>query len=143
MRKSGLSFLILRVGLGVVFLLFGIGKFRGDGWADTMRSMDFFKALPWSIDASISMSGFLEVATGAGLVLGAWTSFWALAAAAQLITILWLLVGLGIYEWRDIGLLAACLALFFCPEDFFSLDFLRRRGRREPSGGPPPPTRRG
>jgi uncharacterized membrane protein YphA (DoxX/SURF4 family) len=121
----------LRAGVGAVFLLFGIGKFLGDGWADTMRSMEFFKTLPWSVDVSISISGFLEIATGAGLVLGAWTSFWALAAAAQLIAILWLLAGLGIHEWRDIGLLAACLALFFRQEDFFSFDSLRRRVREE------------
>lgn len=32
--KNKLAFLIIRVSLGIVFLIFGIGKFKNDIWAE-------------------------------------------------------------------------------------------------------------
>lgn len=104
--------LILRCGLGLVFLIFGAGKFRGDEWADTMRSMEFFSYLPWSVDASIVAVGAIEVLTGIALIAGRYTRFFAGLAAAQLSAILILLYCYGIREVRDIGLLAMAWALF-------------------------------
>lgn len=103
--------LILRCGLGIVFLIFGVGKFRGDEWADTMRSMEFFSYLPWPVDASIISVGAFETLTGMALISGRYTRFFAGLAAAQLLAILILLYCYGIREVRDIGLLAMALAL--------------------------------
>ena len=108
-----ISFLLLRVGLGIVFLVFGIGKFRGDEWVDTMRAMEFFAHLPWNVDISIFLVGILEVVTALALVLGLSIRFFSLLAALELASILALLYFYGIREVRDIGLLASALALFF------------------------------
>ena len=122
-----LSFLVLRIGLGVVFLVFGIGKFRGDEWADTMRSMAFFAHLPWKVDTSVFLAGIAEVATGLALIFGLFIRFFSLLASLELATILVLLYFQGIHEVRDIGLLAGSLSFFLCPGDFFSLDALRHK----------------
>ena len=105
--------LILRTGLGLVFLIFGIGKFRSDEWADTMRSMEFFARLPWKVDVSIILAGISETITGLGLLSGRFVRFFAGLAALQLVVILILLYFSGIREIRDIGLLAMALALIF------------------------------
>lgn len=78
---------MIRVSLGLVFLLFGIGKLRGDVWAQTIRSMDFFLKLPWSVETSVMLIGSIEIVTGAALILGLCTRFFAACAAAQLLGI--------------------------------------------------------
>ena len=104
--KEKIGNCILRVTLGVVFLIFGIGKFQGDVWAETIKNMNFFLNLPWSTALSVLMIGYLEVITGTFLILGVFTRFFALLAALQLIAILILL---KFSEIRDIGLLGAAL----------------------------------
>ncbi len=105
--------LILRVGLGIVFLIFGIGKFLGDEWADTMRSMGFFSYLPWSVDKSIILAGIFETLTGIWLISGKFVRIFSALAALQLVTIMILLSFQGIKEVRDIGLLCMAIALCF------------------------------
>ena len=110
--KHKISSLVLRLGLGIVFLFFGIGKFRGDEWADTMRSMGFFSHLPWKTDISIVLVGTIEAVTGIALISGVLLRFFSLLASLQLLFILILLHFYGIREVRDVGLLAAAIALF-------------------------------
>ena len=133
--RNKISYLILRVGLGCVFLFFGIGKFRGDEWADTMRSMGIFSHLPWNVDTSIILSGLVEVVTGLALILGLFVRFFSLAACFQLSAILVVLSVYGIKETRDFGLLAMAIALSLSYEDFLSLGsfFCRRKRHTGPS----------
>ncbi|MDD4909690.1 MAG: DoxX family protein [Candidatus Omnitrophica bacterium] len=104
--RAKIAYFILRTGLGVVFLIFGIGKFRGDIWAQTMVAMDFFRNLPWSAAVSVTAVGALETVTGICLIIGLFTRFFALLAALQLTAILILL---KFQEIRDVGLLGAAL----------------------------------
>ncbi len=108
------AFAIMRVTLGVVFLVFGIGKFRNDIWAQTMRNMSFFGWLPWSADVSVVLVGVMEVATGAGLILGLFTRVFAGVAAIQLAAILTLL---SFQETRDIGLFGAAVYMAIAGQD--------------------------
>ncbi len=55
--KNKLAFLAMRVTLGIVFLIFGIGKFRHDIWAETIKGMDFFLKLPWNVNISVVVIG--------------------------------------------------------------------------------------
>ncbi|MFO8008746.1 MAG: DoxX family protein [Candidatus Brocadiia bacterium] len=64
---------ITRITPGVAFLIFGIGKFRNDIWAQTMRNMVLFESLPWSADLSVVLIGAIELATAGGLILGLFT----------------------------------------------------------------------
>ncbi len=116
--KNKIAFLILRLTLGIVFLIFGIGKFANDGWAQTIRSMDFFLKLPWDVDLSVFLIGIMEVSTGIALITGLFTRFFALLAALQLCMILILL---KFEEIRDIGLLGAAIFTAIVSDDFFSL----------------------
>ena len=63
---------MLRLGPGGVFLLFGTGKFQNDIWAQTIRNMAFFEAMPWTTDTSVVLAGILELVVAAGLILGIW-----------------------------------------------------------------------
>ncbi len=111
--------LILRSSLGFVFLYFGIGKFSGDLWAQTMASMEFFRGLPWSVAVSVKSVGALEVLTGSFLILGVWTRAAALIAAVQLSGILILL---DFQEVRDIGLLGMSMYLIVAGDETWGLN---------------------
>lgn len=113
-----ITFLIMRISLGVVFLLFGIGKFQNDVWAHTMRHMDFFLKIPLSVDISIVLIGASEIVIGACLITGVFRRFFAGLAAIELLGIL---VLLNFGEIRDIGLLGLALYLAVAKNDFFSL----------------------
>lgn len=116
--KNRFAFLILRLSLGLVFLIFGIGKFRNDAWAQTIRNMDFFLRLPWDIGVSVFLIGLTETVTGLALITGLLTRFFAVMAALQLSAIL---VLLNFQETRDIGLLGAAIYIAVVNDCFFSI----------------------
>jgi len=120
MRRK-LAWFILRVSLGAVFLIFGIGKFRNDIWAQTMRTMDFFQRLPWNVDTSIILAGITEVIIGICLILGFLSRFAAAVAVLMLVSILWLF---SFQEIRDFGLLGAAACLMITPEVSWGIDWL-------------------
>ena len=127
--KNKIAFTILRVGLGVVFLIFGIGKFQGDIWAETIKGMEIFQSLPWSVDITVLLIGASEVATGTFLILGIFTRLFAAVASLQLITILFLL---QFQEIRDIGLLAAAVYMALARNKSIELDqFFNRSCHKE------------
>ena len=126
--RHRVPFVIMRISTGIVFLLFGIGKFQNDIWAETMRSMSVFKALPPSAGFWIIAVGILELAVAAGLILGIFTRWAAGIAALQLIAILILL---RFQQTRDFGLLGAALYMMFAGHDFAGLGMLVRRNRKE------------
>jgi uncharacterized membrane protein YphA (DoxX/SURF4 family) len=106
--RNKIAYTILRITLAAVFLIFGIGKFRNDIWAQTIRQMGFFRALPWDTGISVFFIGLIETITGLALLAGIFTRFFAAVAAAQLAGIL---VLLNFQETRDIGLLGAAIYL--------------------------------
>ena len=126
MEKKNIAFLILRISLGVVFLLFGIGKFQNDIWAQTIKTMEFFVKLPWDVNISVILIGTMETITGLALITGLFTRFFAGLAALQLICILILL---KFEETRDIGLLGAAIYITIDKNNPFSLDSLLRNKR--------------
>lgn len=127
--KNKIAFLAMRVSLGMVFLIFGIGKFKNDIWAETIKNMDFFIRLPWDVNISVTLIGITEILTGAALMIGLFTRFFAVVAAAQLIGILFLL---KFQETRDIGILGMAIYMAIVGNDAFSLDRLWRKGKRRP-----------
>ena len=68
--KNKLAFLAMRVTLWIVFLIFGIGKFKNDIWAETIRTMDLFIRLPCNVNISVALVGITEILTGAALIIG-------------------------------------------------------------------------
>lgn len=128
-----LSTLILRIGLGLVFLLFGLGKFKGDAYAKTTKSLQIVKSLPISPDTTVLLIGSLEILIATLLLLGLYTRLASLLASLHLISIL-LIFGLtNIDILRDIGLLGAALSLFLTGSEFFCLDKLLRKPKKQPT----------
>lgn len=124
MKSNLFPSFILRIGLGIVFLIFGIGKFTGDIWAETIKAMPIFNSIPININTIVIIIGIMEVLTGLCLILGLFTRFFASLASLQLIMIL-ILLKFG--EVRDIGLLAAALSLAISGSRFLSIDNLRNK----------------
>jgi uncharacterized membrane protein YphA (DoxX/SURF4 family) len=123
--KDKIPLVILRVGVGLVFLAFGIGKFQNDYLARTLQSMGLFQALPWDVHISTNLIGLLELFTGFLLMLGWFGHLAAGLAVAQLTVILFLF---GFSEIRDLGLLGAAVCLFLTDDKTLSLDwFLAKR----------------
>jgi uncharacterized membrane protein YphA (DoxX/SURF4 family) len=122
--KHKIALLLLRFTLGAVFLIFGVGKFQNDIWAQTIRNMDLFQRLPWSLDLTVFLIGITETITGAGLIFGIFTRFFAAIAAVQLLGILILL---KFEETRDIGLRGAAIYLALVGDDTWGLGHILKR----------------
>lgn len=122
--KNKFTFLIIRISLGIVFLVFGIGKFKNDIWAETIKTMDFFLRLPWDVNISVVLIGVTEILTGIALIVGLFTRFFATLATAQLIGILILL---KFQETRDIGLLGMAIYIAIADNDSFGVDNLWKK----------------
>lgn len=122
--KNKIGLLLLRISLGIVFLIFGIGKFQNDIWAQTIRNMAVFESLPWSVDATVIMVGGLELVTAGALILGVFTRWFAALAALQLAVIL---VLLKFQQIRDIGLLGAAIYLTLGGSDWGGVGQLVRK----------------
>ncbi len=119
--KDKIAFTILRVSLGVVFLIFGIGKFQDDIWAQTIKSMEIFQELPWDVGITVFLIGVSEVVTGAFLILGVFTRLFSAIASLQLLVIL---VLLQFQEIRDIGLLGAAIYMALVRDESFGVKWI-------------------
>jgi len=125
--KNKFAFLIMRISLGLVFLLFGIGKFKNDIWAEAIRNMGFFINLPWDVNISVVLIGITEIFIGAALMIGLFTRFFAALAAVQLMGILILL---KFQEARDIGLLGMAIYMAVVSDNSFAVERLWRKDGR-------------
>ena len=117
-----IAYTVMRLCLGVVFLIFGVGKFQHDYWARTIETMDFFQHFPWPAAVSVILIGATEVATGVLLIVGLFTRMAAALSALQLTGILILL---NFSETRDIGLWGTALYLAISAGPSFGLDDYR------------------
>lgn len=122
--KGKIAFTILRVSLGVVFLVFGVGKFQDDIWAQTIKSMEIFQGLPWDVDVTVFLIGVSEVVTGTFLILGIFIRIFSTIASLQLGTILILL---QFQEIRDIGLLGMAIYMALVKEESFGFNRILTR----------------
>src|SRR3989338_6592120 len=96
--------LLARIGIGLVFILFGIGKLQGDVWAETMRQHPVMHMVPMPVDYQIYGIGLVEIIIGLCLLAGIYVRAVAMLAIAQLFVIFFIM---GIHEIRDIGLIGA------------------------------------
>jgi len=112
--KNKIAFIVLRVSLGAVFLIFGIGKFTGDYWARSMAAMPIVQSMPWPAQYSVWGLGALEALTAFLLISGIWLRPAAIAACLQLVVIL---IVLQFQEIRDIALLGAAIFLALKPRE--------------------------
>lgn len=126
--KNKIAFTILRISLGVVFLIFGIGKLQDDIWAQTIKSMEIFQGLPWDVSITVFLIGVSEITIGAFLTLGVFTRVFSAVASLQLLTILFLL---QFQEIRDIGLLGAAVFMALVESESFGVKWILNCGTNE------------
>jgi cytochrome c oxidase subunit 2 len=118
------AFFIMRISVGIVFLMFGVGKLSNDIWAQTIRAMDIFQHLPWDVNCTVVMIGISEIVTGTCLVIGLYARFFAAVAALQLAMIL---VLVKLQETRDIGLWGAAVYMALAGQGSWGMDeYLRK-----------------
>ncbi len=122
MNQKTLGLLLLRVGLGGVFLWFGIDKFIHPGiWVHYIPSW-FPMLIPVSI--FVLLMGIVETLVGLMLLAGFYTRIAAVIAALMLIPIM---MSLGYNEIgvRDFGLFLLALGLSFLGAGELSIDYRR------------------
>lgn len=122
MNKNTIGLLLLRIGLGGVFLWFGIDKFiHPDIWVHYIPS--WFPMLI-SVSIFVLLMGIVETLVGFMLLAGFYTRIAAVLAVLMLIPIM---ISLGYNEIgvRDFGLLLLAFGLAFLGPGELSIDFKR------------------
>ena len=110
--------LALRLGLAIVFLIFGADKFRAEEawiapWTDWMPPW-FIKILPVENQTFMYLLGAFEVFVGLSFLTG-YFIFWAALSASLFLASLPIFTGLDQYTVRDIGLLGGTISLLLFP----------------------------
>jgi len=126
---TALPVFIIRIGLGICFLLSGWDKISRESYA---KSMEFIFNVHWKDAAYGFYQPFLdtfvipnlefwafvvtwgELAIGVGFVLGVFTRAAALSAIFLGINILFAYGGLTVFRNADVGFMLGSLALFLC-----------------------------
>lgn len=123
-RNKKYASLIIRLGLALVFLWFGIDKFihtlNWIGWVPQwMQSL-----IPFSMNAFMYSQGVIETAIGVMLLIGFKVRVASLLASITIAGVLISLIGTGQAEImiRDAGLLAASLSLLLTGSSAWSFD---------------------
>ena len=121
MNTEKVAPLVLRVGVGIVFLYFGITKFtQPDVWINWINPKILYY-IPFTPHTFIYLQGALESLTGLMLIIGLLTRVFALIAFLIVAAIL-VSVGISDVTVRDIAILAAALSLALTKASFFSID---------------------
>lgn len=121
------SSVLLRIGLGSVFLYFGIYEklFRPDITRSVIENLNI--TIPISIGLFIFLFGLLELVVGSFLVLGLYTRVTAIVAALMIFGIILQMGYLNVP--RDPALLAMALSLVITGSNRFSIDRIRDKNR--------------
>lgn len=113
------SQLSLRIGLAAVFLWFGVNKFiQPQYWVDAWMpqwAQRIAQTMGMSATNAVFLIGIFEVLVAVSLVTGFFTRAFASAAIVFLLTVL-VANGLNEIVVRDIGLIAALVALVIWPQ---------------------------
>ena len=111
------STVILRLGLGIVLLWFGISTVSNtEQWSQLIPNW-----FPITATTTVLINGIYEIILGALLILGLFTRVVALLFAINLIMIISFL-GYGPSATRDFGLLFAAISLAMSGSKILSLD---------------------
>ncbi len=110
MDKENLGKLLLRLGLGIVFIWFGIDKFfRPELWTGWIPQF-LLELLFFDVNVFLYITGVFEVAAGALIAVGLFTRITAGICAAFLFLIVLTSIG-GEVLVRDIGLMFLALGI--------------------------------
>ena len=123
-----LSSFILRIGLAIIFLYFGLDKFIN--LEANINVIKTFSFIPINIKVFTISYGLVEILIASFLILGLFTKIIAIIASLMILTIFlafWFLLNDLII--RDIGLLTAAISLAITGSDFLSIDRIIKNTR--------------
>ena len=120
--------LILRLGLGFVFLWSGLSKFGLDNnaigvctnRAEAINFVSFYIWLPFDPELFVTIQAVGEIILGLAFILGWWVEL--AASAATLLLLSFFTIFEFSLVWKNIGLLAAVVALLGLPPGPARLD---------------------
>lgn len=105
------AFLVIQLGLAFVFLWTGVLIFRDTpSWAGILRGSWVARFLPMPPESAMRGTAVLDMVIGLWLLTGIFLWLSSLLAALHLVSVL-LVTGIFAPSYRDVGLLAAALAL--------------------------------
>ena len=119
---------VARLGIGAVFLWFGIDKFvhvsNWIGWVPEWM----VPLIPLSLTSFMYLQGFIEALCGTLLLIGYQVRLASMIAIITLLGVELAMIGTGQTETmlRDAGLLAASVSLFLTGSDCLSIDCWKR-----------------
>jgi uncharacterized membrane protein YphA (DoxX/SURF4 family) len=119
--------LILRIGLGGVFIYFGLSQIiNPERWTALLPEFvsGFHFIRPESI---VFLNGVFDFLIGFSFILGFFLKIVSVVAFLHLISIVIFSLGWTPIGVRDLGLALAALSLFFGEEDGLSLDYFFRK----------------
>lgn len=110
---------VLRIGLGIVFLWFGLSQIKSPGeWIVFLPSWISFLGIPAT--TFVYMNGIFEIVLGFFMLLGLYVRFSALLLSLHLFGIAFA-VGYNAIAVRDFGLAVATFAVFLNGRDVLCL----------------------
>jgi uncharacterized membrane protein YphA (DoxX/SURF4 family) len=111
---------IIRLGLAIVFLWFGISKIlQPESWIAWLPT--WIEQLPISTTTHLILQGIAEAILGVLLLLGLFTRLAAAIAAILLVAVI-ITIGYNDIAIRDLAILSIAIALFFNKHNPLSLD---------------------
>ncbi|GBD34319.1 hypothetical protein HRbin35_00029 [bacterium HR35] len=114
--------LILRIGLGIVFLYFGISQLIfPQRWVDLIPEVKFVYMNDIFKQKIVLLNGFLDCLIGICFILGIFVKIVSLLATLHLISIFLFSLGFTPSGFRDLGLALASLSLYFLREGKFKI----------------------
>ncbi len=121
MKKDELGLLLLRIGLGGVFLVFGIDKFFNPKFWSAYMPPWFSGILPMEMFTFIYLLGVFEIIFGLAVLVGFCTRF---SAGVCAVFLLGIIFSLGFNEIivRDAGLFFLALGVVVLGAGVYSLD---------------------
>jgi len=119
-KNPSAAFLVLRLGLGFVFIWFAFAQFGSPAkWVSFLPS--FLSSSTAFATSFILMNALFELVAGVLIILGAWTRLAGVLLALHLFGIAFT-IGMTAVGVRDIGLAVATLALAIGGAGNFSID---------------------
>jgi len=130
MNTEKYTSLLIRLGLSIVFLLFGIDKFIRPLFWSAFVPKFLSDIIPFSLNNFIYLIGIIETILGALILIGLFTRVASILSAMHLLLIIISLaipIGYNDIIVRDLGLFFMALTLSFFKNYQFSLDNIKKK----------------
>ena len=128
MDKENLSKLVIRLAPGIVFLVFGIGKFVNPVYWLSYIPQSISNLIPFDQSTFIYTLGVIEAIIGILLIIGLFIKFISIVSSIHLVLVISSL-GFNEISARDFALLLISISLILTNPSKYSLDSYLKRSK--------------